>query len=180
MLLAGDEARRTQGGNNNAYCQDNATSWFDWASLDLHGEIHGFTRGMIAFRRAHPVLSKDQFYAGEDIGWFGPRGELPNWAAPQGRQLACLIPEDEHHSLYLLFNAGEECVDFHLPPQNSQARWYIAADTAQAHTHDLFAAGDEPLLRDPHVFRLGARSSAILLLRGAARQLGQTAFEEAA
>jgi glycogen operon protein len=180
MLLSGDEARRTQGGNNNAYCQDNATSWFDWSSLVQHGEILGFARGMIAFRRAHPVLSKDEFYADEDIRWFGPLGGLPNWAEPQERQLACLIREDEHHSLYLLFNAGEEGVVFHLPPKNWQARWHLAVDTAQATRQDIFAAGEEPLLEAPLVYRLGSHSSAILLLRGPNQQQGQTAFKKAA
>ena len=179
MLLAGDQARRTQGGNNNAYCQDNATSWFNWASVDRHGEILGFARGMIAFRPAHPVLSKDQFYAGEDIRWFGPRGGLPNWTDPQEAQLACLIPEDGHHSLYLLFNAGEEGLAFHLPPKNSQARWHLAVDTAQTTPQDIFVAGEEPLLEDPRVYRLGGHSSAILLLLGPNQQQGQTALEMA-
>ena len=58
MLLGGDEFCRTQGGNNNAYCQDNETSWHDWSCLEQHREIFRFTRGMIAFRRAHPILSK--------------------------------------------------------------------------------------------------------------------------
>ena len=56
MLLAGDEMSRTQNGNNNAYCQDNETSWYDWTCMERHWDIYRFTRGMIAFRRAHPVL----------------------------------------------------------------------------------------------------------------------------
>ena len=59
MLLGGDEFRRTQGGNNNAYCQDNETSWYDWSCLEEHKEIFHFTRSMIAFRWAHPILSKE-------------------------------------------------------------------------------------------------------------------------
>ncbi len=74
MLLGGDEFRRTQGGNNNAYCQDNETSWHDWSRLDQHRDIFRFTRGMIAFRRAHPILSKEQFYTDAEIHWFGPQG----------------------------------------------------------------------------------------------------------
>jgi isoamylase len=62
MLLAGDEFGRTQGGNNNPYCQDNETSWHDWRCLEQHREIFRFTRGMIAFRRAHPILSREQSY----------------------------------------------------------------------------------------------------------------------
>ena len=180
MLLSGDEARRTQGGNNNAYCQDNATSWFDWASLDRHGEILRFARGMIAFRRAHPVLSKAQFYSDADIRWFGAHEGLPNWTDPQERQLACLISENGQHSICLMFNASKEGVDFLLPPKHSQARWYVAVDTAQKEPHVLFAAGDEPPLEDPLVYRLGSHSSAILLLRGPNQQTGQTALEKAA
>jgi glycogen operon protein len=180
MLLSGDEARRTQGGNNNAYCQDNATSWFDWASLDRHGEILRFARGMIAFRRAHPVLSKAQFYSDADIRWFGAHEGLPHWTDTQERQLGCLIHENEQLSLCLMFNASKEGVDFLLPFKHSQARWHIAVDTAQKGPHDLFAAGDEPPLEDPRVYRLGARSSTILLLRGPNQQQGQTALEKAA
>ena len=55
MLLGGDEFRRTQGGNNNAYCQDNDTSWYDWRRLEQHEDIFRFTRGLIAFRRTHPI-----------------------------------------------------------------------------------------------------------------------------
>ena len=89
MLLGGDEFRRTQGGNNNAYCQDNETSWIDWSCLEQHQEIYRFARGMIAFRRAHPVLSKEQFYTDAEIRWFGPQGGLPNWADPK-RKTVCL------------------------------------------------------------------------------------------
>jgi pullulanase/glycogen debranching enzyme len=98
-LLGGDEVRRTQRGNDNAYCQDNAISWYDWRSAEQHREIHCFTRGMTAFRRAHPVLSREQFYTDAEIRWLGPRGGLPNWADPKEKQVACLIREDELHRL---------------------------------------------------------------------------------
>ena len=71
---------------------------------------------MIAFRRAHPILSKEQFYADAEIRWFGPLGGLPNWADPKERQFACLIQEDEQRALCLMFNAGTGAVDFNLPP----------------------------------------------------------------
>ena len=135
---------------------------------------------MTAFRRAHPVLSKAQFYSDADIRWFGAHEGLPNWTDPQERQLACLIPEDEQHSICLMFNASKEGVDFVLPLKHSQARWLIAVDTAQKGPHDLFATGDEPPLEDPLVYRLGSHSSAILLLRGPNQQQGQTALEKAA
>jgi glycogen operon protein len=165
MLLGGDEFRRTQGGNNNAYCQDNETSWIDWTCLERHQEIHRFVRDMIAFRRAHPILSKKQFYAEAEIRWFGPQGELPNWTDPKEKQFACLIPEDDQRALYRMFNAGADAVDFGLPAAPPGARWRVAVDTSRQTPQDLSAAGEEPLCEDPTTYRLSPRSSAILLTR---------------
>jgi glycogen operon protein len=167
MLLGGDEFRRTQDGNNNAYCQDNETSWHDWGCLERHKDIFRFTQGMVAFRRAHPILSKEQFYTEAEIRWFGPRGGLPNWADPKEKQLACLIHEDEKHALWLMFNAGAETIDFSLPGLPPGDRWYRAADTGRQVPQDLFPAGQEPLWEDPQAYLLSPRSSAILLVRQA-------------
>ncbi len=165
MLLGGDEFRRTQGGNNNAYCQDNETSWHDWGLLERHREISRFTRGMIAFRRAHPVLSREQFYTDAEIYWFGPGGGSPDWADPKGKRFACLIHEDEQRALCLMFNAGADAVDFDLPPAMPGVQWHLAVDTSGEAPRDLFDAGEEPPLEDPKTYRLSPRSSAILLSR---------------
>jgi glycogen operon protein len=165
MLLGGDEYRRTQGGNNNAYSQDNETSWHDWSCLEQHRDIFRFTRGMIAFRRAHPVLSKEQFYMDAEIHWFGPKGGLPDWSEPKAKQFACLIQEDEQRALCLMFNAGAEAVDFGLPPLLPGARWHLAVDTSREAPQDLFAAGEEPLWESLKTYRLRPRSGAILLAR---------------
>ncbi len=165
MLLGGDEVRRTQGGNNNAFCQDNETSWHDWSGLERHREIFRFTRGMIAFRHAHPILSKGQFYTDAEIQWLGPHGGLPNWADPKAGQFACLIREDEQRALCLMFNAGAAAVDFGLPPVPPGARWHLAVDTSRESPLDLFAAGEEPRWDDPHTYHLSPRSSAILFAR---------------
>jgi isoamylase len=170
MLLGGDEFRRTQGGNNNAYCQDDETSWHDWSCLEQHKEIFRFTRGMIAFRCAHPVLSKEQFYTDAEINWFGPQGGLPNWADPKEKKFACMIHEDEQSALFLMFNAGADAVDFGLPPLPSGARWHLAVDTSRKAPQDLFAAGEERLLDNSTTYHVDARSSAILLARGTDRQ----------
>ncbi|HVB98404.1 MAG TPA: glycogen debranching protein GlgX, partial [Candidatus Dormibacteraeota bacterium] len=165
MLLGGDEFRRTQGGNNNAYCQDDETSWHDWTCLERHREIFRFTRGMIAFRRVHPVLSNERFYTDAEIDWFGPHGGLPNWADPKGKALACLIQENGQEGLYLMFNAGADAVDFALPPAPPGARWHRAIDTAREAPQDLFAAGEEPLWEVPQTYPVGPRSSVVLLAR---------------
>jgi isoamylase len=167
MLLGGDEFRRTQGGNNNAYCQDNETSWYDWSRLEQHRDVFRFTRGMIAFRRSHPILSSEQFYTDAEITWFGPHGGLPDWADPKAKQFACLIREGGPSALYLMFNAGTSAVDFGLPTLAPGARWRQAVDTSREAPQDLFVAGEELLWEDQQAYRLSSRSSAILLVRGA-------------
>ena len=165
MLLGGDEFRRTQGGNNNAYCQDNETSWHDWTRLERHKDVFRFTRGMIAFRRAHPILSEEHFYTDAEIHWFGPQGGLPNWAEPREKRLGCLIQEDEQRALCLMFNAGADAVDFRLPAVPPGTRWHLAVDTSRAAPQDLFATGEEPPWEDPQAYHLSPRSSVILLAR---------------
>ena len=165
MLLGGDEFRRTQRGNNNAYCQDNETSWCDWSYLEQHQEIYRFTRGMIAFRRAHPMLSTEQFYTDAEIHWFSPHGDLPHWSDPKEKQLACLIHEREQQALYVMFNASAEAVAFHVPPLLHGARWHLAVDTAHDAPHDVFDAGDEPLVDPSQAYPLSARASVILVAR---------------
>ncbi len=165
MLLGGDEFRRTQRGNNNAYCQDNETSWHDWNCLKQHKEIFRFTRGMIAFRRAHPILSEERFYRDAEIHWFDAQGGLPNWTDPKEKQFACLIEEDGQGGLFLMFNAGTNGIDFRFPPLPQEFRWHLAIDTSRLSPQDLFAQGEEALVDNSKTYRLEARSSAILLAR---------------
>ena len=163
MLLGGDEFRRTQRGNNNAYCQDNEVSWFDWSLLAKHEEIHRFTRGMIAFRRAHPVLRKETFYTDADIEWFGPNGAPPGWTDPWQKTFGCLILGKTEPDLFLLFNADTRSVDFYLPALPAGKIWRLAVDTSRTSPDDLFDSGKEPPVQGQIGFRLEPRSSAILL-----------------
>ncbi len=165
MLLGGDEFRRTQGGNNNPYCQDNEVSWYDWSCLEKNREIFRFTCGLIAFRLAHPILSTEQFYTDAEIKWFSPQGGLPNWDNPKEKQFACLIHESEHNALYLMFNAGVDAVDFTLPPVSPGERWRLAVDTSHEAPQDLFAQGEEPFIENTQTYHLGSQSSVILLAR---------------
>ena len=136
MLLGGDEFRRTQNGNNNAYCQDNETSWYDWTLLQQHGEIQQFVRHVIALRQAHPILAREQFYTNEDISWFWPSQGPPAWSDPNARAIGCLIHDGPTEALFLMFNAGEQPVEFHTPVAPDKGRWRVAVDTS----HD----GPEP------------------------------------
>jgi isoamylase len=163
MLLGGDEFRRTQRGNNNAYCQDNDVSWFDWSLFEKHKEIQRFTRGMIAFRRAHPVLRRETFYAEADIKWFAPNGGSPDWTDNRQKSFACLIVGRTEPDLFLLFNAGTRSVDFSIPALASGKIWRLAVDTSRSAPDDLFDSGKEPSMQGLVDFRLEPRSSAILL-----------------
>ena len=179
MLLGGDEFRRTQGGNNNAYCQDNETSWHDWSYLEQHKANFRFTSGMIAFRRARPILSKERFYTDAEIHWFSQQGGLPNWSDKEEKQFGCLIHEDEQQELCLMFNAGADAVNFSLPPALPGTRWHLAVDTSHEAPQDLFAAGEEPPSENPQTHHLSPQSSAVLLARGTNGQRFQTALPEA-
>ena len=95
LLLGGDEIGRSQQGNNNAYCQDNEISWFNWSIADH--DLLAFTRELIAFRRAHPVFRRQRFLAGaetSELGWFTPDGAAmtaPNWADPGALAVALYL-----------------------------------------------------------------------------------------
>src|ERR1017187_8051698 len=91
LILGGDEFRRSQRGNNNAYCQDNEISWVDWSLLERNSEVFQFARGVLALRRAHPVLRREAFYTEGDVCWFNPSGMSPDWVDSRQKYLACLI-----------------------------------------------------------------------------------------
>jgi isoamylase len=160
MLLGGDEFRRTQGGNNNAYCQDNATSWHDWRLAERHAGLVRFVRMLIALRRAHPVLTAERFYDPADIDWFGADGRAPDWDGPDNR-LGCLIREAAGGALCLLFNATRETCRFTLPPLRDRS-WRIAIDTASEPPDDAPETGAGPMLTGRSDIRLDGRMTVIL------------------
>jgi glycogen operon protein len=144
MLLAGDEVLRTQRGNNNAWCQDNEISWFDWRLTDRNADMLAYTRGLIALRRRHPTLWRRNFLTGRadgdrglpDIAWHELRLDVPPWddpAADAARVLAFTLAgltrgEEDLH-VVLNFGGG----DHDLPlPEIAGRRWHLAVDTAAA------------------------------------------------
>jgi glycogen operon protein len=177
MLTAGDELGRSQGGNNNAYCQDNDVSWVDWLSADPL--LREFCRQLIALRRDHPVFRRRRWFQGRsirgsdlsDIGWFRPDGSPMNdedWRDAPARVLGVFLngdgieSRDPHgyrlrdDSFYLAFNAEPEPVVFKLPPELMQERWARVFDTA--------AAEFEPSPR-PVGAAITAASRSVVLLR---------------
>lgn len=135
MLLGGDEFRRTQLGNNNPYCQDNETSWYDWRLADRNADLIRFVKGLIALRKAHPVLSAESFYSNDDISWLGPEGQPPDWHGTSNR-LGCVIRENSADAkLCLLFNASFVACRFALP--STAGGWRMLVDTSQSPPDDL-------------------------------------------
>jgi isoamylase len=141
MLLAGDEVKRTQGGNNNAYNQNNATSWFDWTLTTTNEEMLRFVQRMIAFRKAHPALSQPTFYTGvigergiPDIAWHGTTLNKPGFHDSDARALACTIAGvDGTADLHVMMNMFWQPLTFELPA----GKWRIAIDTFAASPADL-------------------------------------------
>jgi isoamylase len=169
MLLGGDELGRTQGGNNNAYCQDNEVSWFDWENVDK--DLLEFTARLITFRREHPVFRRRRWFLGarirgegvRDIGWFRPDGELmtdEDWRNGFAKSLGVFLNGDAIPSLdprgermvddsfCVLFNGHHEPVPFHLPARPDWGeRWVKCLDTSDlvpdGRNRETFEAGGE-------------------------------------
>jgi len=163
MLLAGDEFCRTQRGNNNAYCQDNDTSWIDWSLLEQNKDAFRFARGVLALRHAHPVLCREAFYTDQDIRWFSPYGKDPGWFNPREKRLACLIRGQAEPDLYLMFNADVEPIRFVLPEPLKHGSWRLAADTALPAPRDICAPDEERALANAASYLVEARSSVVLV-----------------
>ncbi len=165
MLLAGDEFARTQRGNNNAYCQDNETSWVDWRLLDRNRDLFRFVKGMIAFRRRHPVLSSERFYRPEDLTWFNAFGWTPDWSADAA--LGCRVHDSvgSDRELCLLFNPTPEVVSFVLPHAPCDQVWHKAIDTAAPASSEVCHPGQEiPLFEQTSI--LIAEHSLMVLVAG--------------
>jgi isoamylase len=151
MLLGGDEIRRTQRGNNNAYNQDNAISWIDWGLATKHHDILRFVQRMIAFRKAHPALWQPVFYTGAlnerglpDIVWHGTKLGSPGFDDPDGRALACTIAGiGDSPDLHVMMNMFWEPLDFEVP---TYARWRTAIDTFASSPNDIADSGAQALV----------------------------------
>jgi isoamylase len=165
MLLGGDEIGRTQQGNNNAYCQDNEISWYDWEHLD--SSLLDFAARLIAFRRSHPVLQRRRWFQGRaihgegvgDLAWFTPEGTPMtdhDWEASLINAVEVYVSGDAilnaegepapDDSFLILFSVREDTSPFKLPPKDVAARWEQVMYTANvedpwAHAGKPYRAG---------------------------------------
>jgi isoamylase len=150
MLLYGDEVMRTQGGNNNAYCQDNEVSWFDWDLTKTNSDMLRFVREMITFRRRHPCLMHKRFLHGThdtgttypDVTWHGARLHEPAWGDPNAQVLAFTLGAagSDEEDLHIVLNMSESALDMPLPDPMGRL-WYCAIDTAKPSPEDIVEPG---------------------------------------
>jgi glycogen operon protein len=190
MLLMGDECRRTQQGNNNAYCQDNAVSWFDWTLVDTRADLVRFVRELVGFRLGNPTVRRRSFLEGgtsidgtlPDVEWFSPEGVHVDWYAADA-SLACffgaptaakLLEEDDIASggiegtprhVLLFAHAGSLPRRFHVPttPAIAALPWRMFVNTNGPVPHDIHADGRGPLVDVTQPIELAERSLVCLV-----------------
>jgi len=159
MLVSGDECRRTQRGNNNAYCQDNAVSWFDWKLVSRHAELRRFCQELIAFRMAEPTVRQRDFLNGgaqrpdgfPGVRWFNADGLEVDWSQDD-HSLICMLaavpPKDDlspsGRHLLLMTHAGTLPRMFSLPKSVCQVPWRLFVDTAADSPEDIYPRADGP------------------------------------
>jgi glycogen operon protein len=184
MICGGDEIGRTQRGNNNAYCQDNDISWFDWKLSKTQQALFDFTKSLIALRQRHPVFRRRRFFQGrrirgaevKDISWFRPDGKEmtdDDWAQGYIRCLGIRLAGDAieeadpkgqpivDETFLVLLNAHHEPRPFILPAHKRGLRWQPILDTAASRSRLKRVM----ILKGGEGYDLEARSIAVLLLR---------------
>jgi len=197
MLLGGDEWGRTQKGNNNAYCQDNEISWFDWRHDEKQKQFLEFTRKLIWFREAHPVFRRPKFFQGRrirgseirDVMWFNPGGsEMSDeeWASPFVRCVGMLLSGDtvdvvnfegepiRDDTFLLLMNAHYEAIPFVLPGQEN-LEWELILDTMDPNG---FLAEPRKFASGEDVDIAGRACCLLQLVRGAQAQAREESWKK--
>ncbi len=173
MLRSGDECRRTQMGNNNAYCQDNEITWFDWKQVERHEGLLRFCATLVAFRRAEPTVRQIDFFRGQphvdgglpDVSWYAPTGGPLDWSV-DSRSLVCLLgaaPQEDplappNHHLLMLFHAGTDSRHFTVPLPARGLAWQLLIDTAAPSPTDIYSGPDGPPLPANDIVTLEPRS----------------------
>ena len=168
MILMGDEVRRTQRGNNNAYCQDNEISWFDWTLVTKHADVHRFVSLISArrlFRDVEPErqhLSLNQLLRKANKAWSGVKLGVPDWGDSSHSLALSLEALNEKLLFHLILNAYWEPLNFELPPlNNSDASWRLWIDTTLDSPHDIVEWQAAAPIASP-TYKAGPRSVVVL------------------
>ncbi|MCL2380427.1 MAG: glycogen debranching protein GlgX [Treponema sp.] len=180
MLLGGDEIGRTQRGNNNAYCQDNEISWYDWSLVSKNASLYRFVKEMISFRRRHPGFMRPEFYTGRDgsynaipdIAWFDEHGNTPDWdkigpclAMRVDGSKAEVLADKDSNDFFIMFNAGSAAATFKICDPLDGKEWVRAVDTGLSSPDDILPSGSEAALDNASFYTAGEHSMAVLISR---------------
>jgi glycogen operon protein len=176
MMLGGDEFGRTQRGNNNAYCQNNDISWYDWSFLETNRNLFRFVRKMIAFRLHHPAFMRPEFYTGRDgnynsipdISWFDESGKPPDWgkldkflALRMDGSKAETEADRDDNDFFIMFNASDSDQFFTIVPPAAGKTWLRAVDSSLPCPKDIIPEGTG--LKSQSRYLVRAQSLAVLL-----------------
>ena len=170
MILMGDEVRRSQGGNNNAYCQDNEIGWFDWTLVERHAHVHRFVSLLNARRLLRDVehelrrVSLNQWIQRSNKAWHGVKVGQPDWGEHSHSLAFSAELREEGLCVYLILNAYWEPLDFELPPvgEPGPGAWSRWIDTSLASPQDIVPWETAPSVIG-HYYRAGARSVVVLV-----------------
>lgn len=168
MLLMGDEVRHTQKGNNNAYCQNNPLSWFNWDDLKTHQDIWRFARSAVdliqnlrLFQQTRWLRVTEQFVEAPHLIWHGVKLYEPDWSA-QSHSLAFTLHDPViEEEMHVMLNAYWEPLTFELPTPHPHSQWYRIINTACPSPRDIVDGTTEPV--DSNVYEVIARSCVVLM-----------------
>jgi isoamylase len=177
MILGGDEFMRTQRGNNNAYCQDNEISWFQWDEVEKHSDILDFFKKAIAFEKRCTILQRRKFFFGEDLdadripdfNWFGKDLGKPFWDDPELNTLCYQLDGGEEKSelgdyhLFFILNADFHLQPIRLPQLTNGKQWYRVIDTSLKGGEDFLDVGKEIKINPPDYYLTNPRSTVVLI-----------------
>ena len=178
MLLGGDEFRRGQQGNNNAYCQDNDISWFDWENCSLNSALVSFTRKAIRLRKDHPVFRRTEFFKGSmagkkpDIQWYAADGSNPDWSKIS-RFLAFRLlgtfnsgaGKISDNDFFIAANTDRQDIMLRIPAITDSRKWYRIADTSIEDETSLLSVENAETLISQDRYVLPASSMLILVAK---------------
>ena len=179
MILMGDEVRRTQGGNNNAYCQDNEVSWLDWTLADRHADVHRFVSLLNARRALRSVeqerqrVSLIEWIQRATKAWHGVEVSRPDWGEHSHSVAFSADLSEEGLSVYLILNAYWEPLTFELPSvEHAAAPWWRRwIDTSRTSPEDIVSWHTAPRLAGA-TYRAAPRSVVVLFKEAPPREPG--------
>jgi glycogen operon protein len=170
MILMGDEVRRSQQGNNNAYCQNNELSWFDWSALETQTDLLRFVRKLIHLAQSLTLLQRERRLETDptsprlNLIWHGTRLNQPDWSANSHTIAFTLRDAEVGEALHVLINAYWEPLTFQLPELGDGKLWYRIIDTAQTSPDDFCELEAAPVIKETEYW-MEARSTVILQRR---------------